>query len=110
MNDQQLIHRIALSLLKGIGPVNARNLVAYCGGVDPLFTDAALRRSLRKIPGIGSTLSTSILGSNVIKTAEKELAFIRKMKLRTLFYLDDDYPKRLRQCADAPAAIRFLQS
>jgi hypothetical protein len=37
MEDQQLIHRIALSMLKGIGPVNARNLVSYCGGVDPIF-------------------------------------------------------------------------
>ncbi len=105
MNDQQLIHRIALSLLKGIGPVNARNLVAYCGGVDPLFTDPAIRRSLRKIPGIGPTLAASILGSSVIKAAEKELSFIRKMKLRTLFYLDEDYPKRLRQCADAPVLL-----
>lgn len=105
MSDQQLIHRIALSMLKGIGPVNARNLVAYCGGVDPLFTDAAVRRSLRKVPGIGSALSASILGSSVLKAAEKELSFIRKMKLRTLFYLDDDYPKRLRPCADAPVLL-----
>ena len=49
MTDQQLIHRIALSMLKGIGPVNARNLVAYCGGVDPLFTDKKVRRTLQEI-------------------------------------------------------------
>lgn len=105
MNDQQLIHRIALSLLKGIGPVNARNLVAYCGGVEPLFTDKALRRSLRKVPGIGPALAASILGTDVIKTAEKELAFLRKMKLRALFYLDADYPERLRHCTDAPVLL-----
>ena len=58
--DQQLIHRIALSMLKGIGPVNARNLVAYCGGVDPLFTDRKVRRSLEKVPGIGPTLASAI--------------------------------------------------
>lgn len=105
MNDRQLIHRIALSLLKGIGPVNARNLVAYCGGVDPLFTDKALRHSLGRIPGIGPTLAASILGSGVIKAAEKELAFVRKMKLRTLFYLDEEYPQRLRHCPDAPVML-----
>lgn len=105
MNDQDLIHRIALSLLKGIGPVNARNLVAYCGGVEPLFTDKALRRSLRKVPGIGPVLAASILGSQVIKDAEKELGFIRKNKLRALFYLDAGYPARLRQCMDAPVLL-----
>jgi len=54
MTDLELIHRIALSMLKGIGPVNARNLVAYCGGVDPLFTDKKVRKTLQeKVPGIG---------------------------------------------------------
>lgn len=105
MDDRQLIHRIALSMLKGIGPVNARNLVAYCGGVEPLFTDRAVRRSLAKVPGIGPVLAASILGPGVIKAAEKELEYIRKQKLRTLFYLDADYPKRLRHCLDAPVLL-----
>jgi DNA processing protein len=105
MDDRQLIHRIALSLLKGIGPVNARNLVAYCGGVDPLFTDKAVRRSLEKVPGIGKVLAGSILGSSVIKAAERELAFVRTNKLRMLFYLDEDFPKRLRHCDDAPVLL-----
>ena len=105
MDDQQLIHRIALSMLKGIGPVNARNLVAYCGGVDALFTDKGVRRSLEKIPGIGSTLSASILGSKVVHEAEKELAYVRKHKLRMLFYLDAEYPARLKQCDDAPVLL-----
>ncbi|MBX2983932.1 MAG: DNA-processing protein DprA [Flavobacteriales bacterium] len=105
MDDRQLIHRIALSLLKGIGPVNARNLVAYCGGVDPLFTDHAVRRSLAKVPGIGPVLAASIMDPRVIKAAEKELEYIRKQKLRTLFYLDPDYPKRLRHCVDAPVLL-----
>ena len=105
MEDRQLIHRIALSLLKGIGPVNARNLVAYCGGVDPLFTDNAVRRSLAKVPGIGPVLATSIIDARVIKTAEKELEYTRKHKLRILFYLDPEYPKRLRHCPDAPVLL-----
>lgn len=105
MDDQQLIHRIALSLLKGIGPVNARNLVAYCGGVDALFTDKAVRRSLEKVPGIGAALAASILGSKVIHEAEKELAYVRKHKIRMLFYLDAEYPKRLKHCDDAPVLL-----
>lgn len=105
MEDQQLIHRIALSMLKGIGPVNARNLVAYCGGVDALFTDPRIKRSLEKVPGIGPKLITNILDKKVLEAARKELDYVRKSRLRMLFYLDADYPQRLKQAEDAPVLM-----
>ncbi len=105
LTDQELVHRLALSMLKGIGPVNARNLVAYCGGVDALFTDRKVRRSLEKVPGIGPVLAASILNTKVLAEAEKELAYVRKNKLRMLFYLDEEYPKRLKPCDDAPVLL-----
>lgn len=105
MSDQEHIHRIALSLLKGIGPVHARNLVAYCGGVDPIFTDRRLKNTLEKVPGIGPKLITSITDRTVLPTAERELEYIRKHKLRMVFYLDADYPRRLKQAEDAPVIL-----
>lgn len=105
LSDQEIIHRIALSMLKGIGPVNARNLVAYCGGVDPIFTDKKLKNTLEKVPGIGPKLIASITDRRVLPAAEKELAYVRKHKLRMLFYLDAEYPKRLKQCEDAPVIL-----
>lgn len=105
MGDQELIHRIALSMLKGIGPVNARNLVAYCGGVDPIFADKKLKNTLEKVPGIGPKLVNSITDKKVLPAAEQELVYIRQHKLRTLFYLDVDYPRRLKQAEDAPVIL-----
>ena len=105
MDDQQWIHRIALSMLKGIGPVNARNLVAYCSGVDPIFSDKKLKNTLEKVPGIGPKLIASITDKKVLPAAEKELAYVRKNKLRMLFYLDDDFPRRLKQAEDAPVLL-----
>ncbi|MFN3874824.1 MAG: DNA-processing protein DprA [Flavobacteriales bacterium] len=105
MDDQALIHRIALSMLKGIGPVNARNLVAYCGGVEPIFTDKKLKNTLEKVPGIGPKLIASITDKKALAAAERELAYVRKHKLRMLFYLDAEYPGRLKQCADAPVIL-----
>ena len=105
MGDQQLVHRIALSLLKGIGPVDARNLVAYCGGVEPIFTDKKLKNTLEKVPGIGPKLIASITDKKVIPAAEKEVEYIRKHKLRALFYLDAEYPRRLKQAEDAPVIL-----
>jgi DNA processing protein len=105
VDDQQWIHRIALSMLRGIGPVNARNLVAYCGGVDPIFTDRKLKNTLEKVPGIGPKLIASITDKKVLVAAEKELAYVQKHKLRIRFYLDADYPRRLKQAEDAPVLI-----
>lgn len=105
MSDQEQIHRIALSLLKGIGPVHARNLVAYCGGVDPIFTDRRLKNTLEKVPGIGPKLVASITDRSVLQAAEKELAYLRAHRIRALFYLDTDYPRRLKQADDAPVIL-----
>ncbi|MBK8948029.1 MAG: DNA-protecting protein DprA [Flavobacteriales bacterium] len=105
VDDRSWVDRIALAMLKGIGPVNARNLVAYCGGVDALFTDPKVRRSLEKVPGIGPKLAASVTDRRVIPAAERELAYVRKHGLRPLFYLDADYPRRLAQAEDAPVLL-----
>ncbi len=104
-DDRTWVHRIALGMLKGIGPLHARNLVAYCGGVDALFGDPAVRRSLEKVPGIGPKLAAAITDKRVLPAAEKELAYVRRNGLRALFYLDADYPRRLAQAGDAPVLI-----
>lgn len=105
VEDQQWIYRIALTMLKGIGPVNARNLVAYCSGVEPIFTDKALKNTLEKVPGIGPKLLKSITDKQVLKDAERELKYVRDHGLRMFFYLDADYPARMKQAEDAPALI-----
>ncbi len=92
-------------MLKGIGPINARNLVAYCGGVDPIFTDRKLKNTLEKVPGVGPKLIASITNKKVLEEAEKELAYVRKHKLRLFFYLDKEFPARLKQCPDAPVLL-----
>ena len=95
-----MLHKIALSLIPGIGNVLARNLIAYTGSVEAVFKEK--KQNLLKIPGIGSVLADSILNANVFAKAEKELAFIDKFKINSFFYLDKNYPARLKEAADAP--------
>lgn len=96
---------MALSMLKGIGPVNARNLVAYCGGVDALFSDRSIRKKLELVPGIGPRHLATILDRGVLKAAEKEWNLVQRNGVRMVFYLDPDYPYRLRQAPDAPVVL-----
>lgn len=101
-----LLHQIALSCLPGIGSVLARNLLSYCGDAEDIFQLKS--RQLAQIPGIG-TKTVSLLKdcSAALKRAEQELNFIDKYKIKTFFLTDVNYPKRLRNCPDAPIILYF---
>jgi DNA processing protein len=103
--SSNLIYQIALSLFPRIGAVNSRRLVAYLGSLNAVFE--ASPKSLKDIPGLGNGLIRTVIEKReeVLKRAEKEIEFIGKYKLKTFFYLDRDYPRRLAQCDDAPVIL-----
>ncbi|GET33059.1 DNA processing protein DprA [Prolixibacter bellariivorans] len=102
MNDDRL-YQIGISLIPLVGCITARNLVAYTGGSREVFRTP--EKELREIPGIGTVLARNIANSNVLKRAEKELEFIDKHQIQPLFYLDKEYPERLKACSDAPVML-----
>ena len=104
--DEQLKYRIALTLVPGIGSVVAKNLVSYCGSIENIFRKK--KYQLEKIPGIGAERADAILNQKVFDRAEEEVLFVRKHKIKTYFYLDNDYPARLKNCDDAPVLL-FLK-
>lgn len=105
MPEISLKHKIALSLIPRIGDISARKLVSYFGSVEAIFDEPY--RNLMKIPGIGSGLAKSICDRSYLKIAEKEEEYVIKHNIRTFFYLDNDYPFRLRQCDDSPVTFFF---
>lgn len=100
-----LQHQIAVTLIPGVGDIVGKKLIAYCGGVEAVFKQK--KQNLRKIPGIGEKLITSITGNHLLKRAEEELAFIEKYNIKPLFYLDKDYPERLKHCPDSPMMMYY---
>lgn len=98
-----LLYKIAISLIPGIGCVNAKSLIAYSGSAAQVFREK--EKALCLIPGIGTVLAKNIIKSDVVSRAEKELGFIEKNNVSARFYLDDDYPERLRACNDAPIVL-----
>jgi DNA processing protein len=63
--------------------------------------------SLIKIPGIGSGLAKFISDRSYLDEAEKEAEYVTKNNIQTYFYLDNNYPFRLRQCEDSPVVFFF---
>ena len=103
--ETSLKHKIALGLIPGVGDINARKLVSYFGSVEAIFSEPY--NSLIKIPGIGPGLAGAISSNSYLETAEKEAEYVTKNNIRTFFYLDDDYPFRLKQCDDSPVVFFF---
>jgi DNA processing protein len=100
-----LVHKIALSLIKGVGPMFAKNLLIHFGSAEAVF--AATKAQILKIEGIGEIRANSILHNNALEMAEKQLEFIEKHNIQVLFYADDNYPKKLRNCYDAPLLLYY---
>jgi DNA processing protein len=100
-----LAYKIAISLIPGIGSVTARNLIAYVGSVEGVFQEK--EKNLLKIPGIGEVNAKRVVRQNVLERAKKEVEFVLKNRIRTFFYLDDNYPTRLKGCSDAPIVLYF---
>lgn len=104
MTDQ-LLYKIGITLIPGVGDVVGKKLVAYCGGPEAVFREK--KKQLEKIPGIGSATIQGVLKQNVLSKAEDEMVFIEKKEIQPLFYLDKAYPKRLQHCADSPMMLYY---
>ena len=105
MLSEVLKYYIAIELIPNVGSITAKKLIACCGGVEAVFTEK--KQALSKILGIGEVLVHSILShrDEVLKIAEKEIAFMEKNKIKTFVYTEKDYPKRLQACDDSPVVF-----
>lgn len=103
--EEELLFRIALSLVPNIGDVRAKLLVNTCGSAEAVFRER--RSMLERIPGIGQIALKGINKKKVLPRAETEFAFIKKNKIKALFFLDDAYPKRLLHCEDGPLILYY---
>lgn len=97
------LHKIALTFIKSIGPVTAKNLLSYCGSAENIFS--ANKRQLLQIPGIGEKTIEAIRGTDALIRARQELDFIEKHGIEVLFFSDEKYPKRLKNCIDSPILL-----
>lgn len=103
--DRDLIYKIGITLLPDIGDISIKKLISYCGSVRAVFTEK--KKFLQRIPGINKNMVESIVNQKVLSRAELELTFITRNAIRPLFYLDNDYPERLKQCVDSPVMLYF---
>ena len=107
LSKKELKYAMALTLLDGVGNINAKKLLAYCGSFESIFETS--KGKLAKIPGVGEILSSKIIAQikqgEIIERVEEELEFIEKNDIVTYLITDKSYPLNLKQCEDSPIVL-----
>ena len=101
-------YQVALSMLPGIGSVAARNLLVKFEDIEKVFK--AKKKDLIRVIGIGEYFANRIIDNRekALEFADMELEFMAKNEINTISIFDSDYPKRLKNCADAPMLLYYL--
>ncbi|WP_293301645.1 DNA-processing protein DprA [Pedobacter sp. UBA4863] len=98
-------YQIALTLVKGVGTMLAKNLLLHFGSAEAVFE--ANYTQLLQVEGIGKKTAEAIMNTDALALAKQEIEFIEKHDIKLLFYTEDDYPKRLKNCYDAPLLLYY---
>ncbi len=101
--DKSLLEKIALSQVKGLGPVLTRTLVSELGGVSQVFS--ASDEELLQIPKVTERIIEAIRDPYVFERAEQEVNYIEKNNVQAYFFTDKGYPQRMEFCDDAPVMV-----
>jgi DNA processing protein len=103
--EEMLLYRIAITLIPGIGHMNAKKLISWCGGPEAVFKKP--KSELLKIPGMIKLLGRDVNFKEILQRAEQEVIFVRNSRITPLYYYDDDYPIRLKHCVDSPLLLYY---
>jgi len=105
MFNQDLIYKIGITLVKGIGNITAKQIIENLGDAALLFTEK--KPVLERKYGLSRRIIEEIHRPEVLRRAEKEIHFIEKAHITPLFITDSAYPNRLKDCVDAPVMLYF---
>lgn len=105
--DKETLYTIALTQVRGIGPVTARRIYDKAGSATAIF------ENLRHLPDVLPDATPRIISllqtaaDAPLRRAEQELERIAHKAVQCLTIQQHNYPLRLRECNDAPLVIYF---
>lgn len=99
----ELPYQIAMTMIRGLGDITARGLLAKLGSPEAFFKEKS--SILNKLVNHGDLLADDSVRTEALKRAEKEIKFIENHHINTYFFTKKDYPYRLKECNDAPLML-----
>lgn len=92
-------------MIQNVGHITAKHLLTSFITPEAIFK--ATKQALMEVPGVGAITAQHILSKEALKKAREHLKFIEKYQVQVLFYTDDNYPFRLKNCDDAPILLYY---
>lgn len=96
-------YRLAFSMLRGVNPVAGASILQRVHSEEDFFT--LTKSQLQNVTETRSPLFDEAYRSSLLKAAEREIIFNDDNHIREIYFADDDYPKLLQQCCDAPMML-----
>ena len=98
-----LAYRIAFASLRSLTPALAEAILARLGSEQEFFELTS--DQLSAILGFRNRLLDRAVRDKALADAADEVTFISRNNIRPIYFTDPDYPRRLRECEDAPLMI-----
>lgn len=103
MTDTELFNTLALLRVEGVGDIMAKKLIAHCGSAEEIFK--AKKSKLCGIDGVGEVAWKNLQDTSIFKLAEAEMKFIAQEGIKASYFMEKDYPEKLKHCVDAPVIL-----
>lgn len=101
----ELDYLLALTQMRNIGSIRAKQLIEYFGSAKAVFeADANTLMQTR----VGEILLPQIDNPEVLRKARSEREWAESKHIRLLSWQSNDYPRRLKDIPDAPALLFYL--
>ncbi len=103
MKAEENIYSLALSFVPNIGCVRAKQIIANLGSAAAFFKEKP--KNLRKLAGLSKHTLTQEQLKFAVLEAERILNNAFRQQYHVFHYLDENYPRRLKQLDDAPLLL-----
>lgn len=103
MNEEDLLYTLALQRSKGVGDITSKKLINHFRTAKNVLLQK--RTTLEKVNGIGAFLAKNLKETSLLIEAEKELKYLQKNEIKTLYFLDAEYPENLKHSVDGPILL-----
>ena len=105
MNEELLLHHIALTKIPQIGDIHIGILLKHFSTPEDIFK--ASKRELEHLPGFGSIRASQIKQFRDFDQIKREIDFVVKNHIQVLVKGFSAYPQRLEHCIDSPHILYY---
>lgn len=103
MRHEDLFYVLALLKVEGVGDIIAKRMLNRCQEPSEIFKSKAA--FLNTIEGVGSALIRKLKDKQIFLKAEQEIKFLDDNQIQSLYFLEENYPFRLKHCLDGPVLL-----